>query len=47
LKNATSVTNYAGLYTAIFFAQNHQMVALEIVPAKVDMLNRYLFWRDA
>ena len=41
-KIAVAGTGYVGLSLGVLFAQHHQVVAVDIVQAKVDMINNLI-----
>jgi len=42
MKIAVAGTGYVGLSLAVLLSQHHEVVALDIVKEKVDLLNRQL-----
>ena len=40
MKIAVAGTGYVGLSTATLLAQYHQVTAVDVIPEKVEMLNR-------
>ena len=41
LKIAVAGTGYVGLSIATLLAQHHQVTAVDVIPEKVEMLNRF------
>lgn len=40
LKIAVAGTGYVGLSIAILLAQHHQVIAVDVIPEKVDLINQ-------
>lgn len=40
MKIAVAGTGYVSMSNAVLLAQHHQVVAVDIIPEKVDMINR-------
>ena len=41
MKVAIAGTGYVGMSLATLLSQNHEVTAVDVVPERVDMVNRY------
>lgn len=47
LKIAVAGTGYVGLSIATLLSQNHQVIAVDIIPEKVNLINEEpLYWEE-